>query len=71
MMRDIQREFDKHRIRVPIETERPQVPNGTPVGNTIYNGPVIHGSADGARLAWNNQTVDQTQNHTEQVAPGL
>jgi hypothetical protein len=72
MMRDIQREFDKHPIRVPLEADAPRVvPLPTTAAGNIYNGPVIYGSADGAQLAWNNQTVDQTQVRTEQVAPGF
>jgi hypothetical protein len=41
---------------------------------TTYNnhvGPVFHGSVDGAQLAWNNQTVTQIRNETQQVAPGF
>lgn len=69
MMRDMQREFDKHPIRVPVEAD-PTVAL-TP-GTTIYNGPVIHGNADGAQLAWGNHTVNQVQQvRTEQVAPGF
>ena len=71
IMREMQREFDKHPIRVPLETEGLIARDGTAMGNTVYNGPVIYGSADGAQLAWNNQTVDQTQNQTQQVAPGF
>lgn len=67
MMRDIQREFDKHSITIPINADTPEVPATT----NVYNGPVIHGSADGAQLAWNNQTVHQTQSKTEQIAPGF
>lgn len=37
---------------------------------TTYNGPVIHGNADGAQLAWDNTgTVNQSQTHNEQIAP--
>jgi hypothetical protein len=74
MMRDIQREFDKHPIKVPVQAETPDVVSGLGervTHTTIYNGPVIHGNADGAQLAWGNTTVNQTQNHTEQIAPGL
>lgn len=71
MMREMQREFDKHPIRVPLETNGPAVRPRIAAGTTIYNGPVIYGSADGARLAWNNQTVDQGENHTEQVTSGF
>lgn len=72
MMRDIQREFDKNPIRVPLEAEAPSIlPPSVAAGKTIYNGPVIYGSADGAQLAWNNETVDQSQVRTEQVASGF
>lgn len=39
--------------------------------STSYNGPVFHGSVDGAQLAWNNQTVTQIRNETQQVALGF
>jgi hypothetical protein len=72
MMRDIQREFDKHPIRVPVETDGPALPpTGAAFGHTVYNGPVFHGDANGAQLAWGNQTVKQTQNQTQQIAPGF
>ncbi|MFI1700420.1 WD40 repeat domain-containing protein [Streptomyces bobili] len=55
LMREVQQEFDKH-----------------PTANTtIYNGPVIHGNADSAQLAWGNNTVHQTQNCSEQITPGF
>jgi hypothetical protein len=38
---------------------------------TTYHGPVIQGHADGAQLAWNNQTVTQTQTKNQQIAPGF
>ncbi len=80
MMKDIQREFDKHPIRVPLQTKGPRFQRSGPGfysggieerGITVYNGPVIQGSADGAQLAWGNQTVNQTVNRTEQIAPGF
>lgn len=41
-------------------------------GSTVnYNGPVIQGDANGARLAWGNQDVDQSQTDTQQIAPGF
>jgi hypothetical protein len=71
MMRDIQREFDKHPIRVPVETDGPALPTGATYGSTVYNGPVFHGDANGAQLAWGNQTVNQIQNRSQQIAPGF
>ena len=73
MMRGIQNEFDKHPIRVPVRVDAPASPPGIPVGTTtIYQGPVIHGSADGAQIVWgSNNTVQQNQTRTESVAPGF
>lgn len=75
MMRDTQKEFDKHPIKVPVNVDGPNRPasNATPGPTTINYGPVIHGSADGAQLAWNNSgTVDQSQNSSEQqIASGF
>jgi hypothetical protein len=72
MMREIQREFDKHPIRVPVQADPPVLPGSLVRGTTtIYNGPVIHGNANGAQLAWGNDNVYQTQIRTEQVAPGF
>jgi hypothetical protein len=74
MMRDIQKEFDKHPIKVPINVDEPDLPTGhvLPDHTTINYGPVIHGSADGAQLAWNNSgTVNQAQNSGDQIAPGF
>jgi hypothetical protein len=67
LTKDLQREFDKHPIRIPMETDGPEFSSST----TIYNGPVFHGSADGAQLAWDNQTVGQVQHQTQQIAPGF
>jgi hypothetical protein len=39
-----------------------------PSRTVIINGPVIHGNANGAQLAWGNQTVHQKR--IEQIAPG-
>jgi len=83
LMKNMQREFDKHPIRVPLETEEPTVHSGgfykggfykggiPDIGTTVYNGPVIMGNADGAQLAWGNQSVNQTIHQTEQIAPGF
>ncbi|MFI7675395.1 hypothetical protein [Actinophytocola sp. NPDC049390] len=69
MMREMQLEFDKHPISVPLNTDPTVV---SPTSTTIYHGPVIHGNANGAQLAWGNQAVNQTQHvQTEQVAPGF
>ncbi|WP_229327457.1 hypothetical protein [Streptomyces sp. UNOC14_S4] len=66
LMKNMQREFDKYPINVPLTADGSVVP----AGSTVYNGPVFHGSAEGAQLAWGNTSVVQTQNQTQQVAPG-
>ncbi|HWE91870.1 MAG TPA: hypothetical protein VG317_20580 [Pseudonocardiaceae bacterium] len=65
MMKEIQDSFDQHSIRVPVNADGP-----TP-GTTIFNGPVIQGDANDARLAWGNRDVDQSQADTEQIASGF
>jgi hypothetical protein len=72
MTREIQREFDKYPIRVPVQADSPVPPGGFATGSTtIFNGPVIQGDANGAQLAWDNDIVHQTQNRTEKIAPGF
>jgi hypothetical protein len=52
MTREIQREFDKYSIRVPVQVDSPVPPGGFATGSTtIFNGPVIHGDANGAKPA--------------------
>jgi hypothetical protein len=67
LMSQIQREFDKHPIRVPIEAEA-DLP--TP-GGTHYHAPVVVVHGDNAQVAWDNETVTQTQNSGDQIAPGF
>ncbi len=70
MMRDIQREFDRHPIQIPVSADTPEL-RAAGGATTVYNGPVIMGDANNAQLAWGNNTVHQTQNVTEQIAPGF
>lgn len=71
MTREIQREFDKHPITVPVETNAHGVVPLTPV-STNYYGPVVNVQGDGAQLAWDNQSVVQNQvDATQQIAPGF
>lgn len=71
LMGKIQREFDKYPIRVPIQADSDISPDTLNRGNTtIYNGPVIHGDANGAQLAWGNRDVRQARDRTEQISPG-
>jgi len=72
MSREIEREFAKHPIRVPIQAE-PQgttwpLPSSTTVNN--YHAPVATANGDGTQLAWNSGSVHQSHEPVEQVAPG-
>jgi hypothetical protein len=41
-------------------------------GQSINNGPVIYGDANGAQLVWNNHgDVTQSRNEVQQIAPGF
>jgi hypothetical protein len=73
MMREIQREFDKHPVRVAVQADPSVTPGDGPGsgGTTIFNGPVIYGNANGAQLAWGNHAARQTQKRAEQIAPGF
>ncbi|MGP5054393.1 hypothetical protein ACTXJ3_04675 [Brachybacterium paraconglomeratum] len=70
MTREIEREFAKNPVRVPLQADPSsvQLPPATTVNN--YNGPVVTVTGDHAQLAWNNHDVVQTQESTEQIAPG-
>ncbi|MGA5537350.1 hypothetical protein [Mycolicibacterium nivoides] len=70
MTREIEREFAKNPVRVPLEVDASGVhlPPATTVTN--YNGPIVTVTGDHAQLAWNNREVAQAQLSAEQVAPG-
>ena len=70
--RELQREFDKHPIRVDVRTGLPELPDMSYGATVTYNGPVIFGSADGAQLAWNNGVVCQSRTgESQQIAEGF
>lgn len=70
MTREMEREFAKNPVRVPLEADHRSVslPSATTVHN--YNGPVVTVNGDHAQVAWNNHDVRQDSNASEQVAPG-
>lgn len=68
--RELEREFAKHPVRVPIEADSSDVPWVPAVTVNNYHGPVVTVTGDHAQLAWNNNTVNQTQDRVEQIAPG-
>jgi hypothetical protein len=55
-MRELQAEFDKYPIQMPVNAEHPEL--NLPAA-TIYNGPVFYGNAEGAQVAWGNSSVVQ------------
>lgn len=75
MTQEIQQEFDKHPIRIDVQADHtygPAISNNQGPRNTInYYGPVIHGNADGAQLAWGNQTANQNINQAQQITAGF
>jgi hypothetical protein len=56
MMKEIQREFDKHPINVPVKAENPSLR----IAGDTYNGPVIQIQGDNAQVAWGNRDVNQS-----------
>lgn len=70
MSREMEREFAKNPVRVPLEAAPPAgaIPAATTVNN--YNGPVVTVNGDHAQLAWDSQSVTQTQANSEQIAAG-
>lgn len=68
--RNLQREFDKNPIRVPIETDTSRIGFQPAATVNNYHGPVVTVNGDNAQIAWDSETVDQTQNHVEQIVPG-
>ncbi|MGW4330007.1 hypothetical protein ACWEKR_29440 [Nocardia sp. NPDC004573] len=69
MAREIEKEFAKYPVRVPLQTTvdgiHPAVANVT-----NYNGPIVTVNGNHAQIAWNNSTVNQGQARNDQVAPG-
>lgn len=67
---ELQREFAKHPIKVPLAAASSDIPVASS-GDT-YNAPVLHITGDGAQIAWGNETVNQTNSVAKQeVAPGF
>jgi hypothetical protein len=56
MMKEIQREFDKHHISLPVNAENPALR----IAGDTYNGPVIQIQGDNAQVAWGNRDVSQS-----------
>ena len=75
LTRDIQKEFDKHPIRVPVEADPHVHPTGYPAASTTVTnnfGVIFHAGAEGAQVALNNSgQINQQQNYGDQVASGF
>ena len=71
MQRDLQREFDEHPIRVPINAEPPES-FGQPATTTVnhYHAPVVTINGDRAQFAWGAGEIRQDQGAVSQVTPG-
>jgi hypothetical protein len=70
MAEEIQREFAKHPIRIPLEADDSGL--ALPAASTSnYYGPVVQvTSGDHAQLAWDNRDVTQSQSNLQDIAPG-
>ena len=68
MMREIQREFDKHPVSVPIQADNPDLHDR---GTTVYNGPVVNVHGDRPQIAWSNRDVYQGSKEQREIAPGF
>lgn len=71
MTRELEREFAKHPVRVPVEADPSNLilGSGTTVNN--YHGPVVTVNGDNAQLVWNaDGDVTQNHDHAQQIAPG-
>jgi hypothetical protein len=69
LTRRIQAKFDEHPIWLDVRAGDDKVVR--PGTTTIYNGPVFHGDASRAQLAWGNHKVSQTAANRTDVAPGF
>lgn len=71
MSRDIEKEFAKNPVKVPLTMDIPSNPTFGP-GDT-YNGPVVQINGDSAQVALNSNNVTQTNSSTRQevVASGF
>lgn len=70
MTREIEREFAKNPVRVPLEADPA---NGLTPATTInnYNGPVVTVSGNHSQVSWGNDVSVQTQSQTQEIAPGF
>lgn len=71
MTRELEREFAKNPVRMPIEADASGLVAGGATTVNNYHGPVVTVTGDNAQLAWSGTgDVAQTQDRVEQIAPG-
>ncbi|MGL5826773.1 MAG: hypothetical protein ACRCYU_18480 [Nocardioides sp.] len=68
MSKEIEKEFARNPVRVPLEADASGVTFPAAAVTNNYHGPVVTVHGDNVQLAWDNQTVNQTQN--QDIAPG-
>ena len=71
MMGEIQREFDKHPIRVPIEANDPDATEIHAVHHTTYSGPVINIQGDRARSRGTTAPFTKSKVARPRLHPGM
>lgn len=70
MTKEIEREFARNPVRVPLEADRPRGTGSHSTTANNYNAPIVTANGDRAQLAWDADHVTQTQERTEEVAQG-
>lgn len=70
MQRELQREFDKHPIRVPINADRPELFGQPTTTVNHYHAPVVTINGDRAQVAWGDGEIRQDQGTVSQVTSG-
>lgn len=69
LQRELEKEFAKNPVRVPLESDAGDVRFPAASVTNNYSGPVVTVHGDNAQVAWDSQTVSQTQ--SQDIAPGF
>lgn len=71
IQRDLQREFDKHPIHVPVNANTPAgFGHVLPTTVNHYHAPVVTVHGDHAQVAWGDGSITQGQGDVSQVTEG-
>lgn len=72
MQRELQREFDKRPISIPVRADPPPTTAGGSGHVTVhYEGPVVHITGNHTQVAWTDSGSIHQQAEERQVAPGF